>query len=98
MHGTNPSVSWWAWGGRVCQNGHFCGRSTRRTGSIALDPTPGARDTPAPMRIVQRYIFFELLKVFGLALSVLTLLFILGGLIREAQEQGLKPAQVVQIV
>jgi lipopolysaccharide export system permease protein len=50
------------------------------------------------MRIVQRYIFFELLKVFGLALGILTLLFILGGLVREAQEQGLKPAQVVQII
>ncbi len=50
------------------------------------------------MSIFQRYILAELLKVFGLALGILTLVFILLGLVREAQEQGLSPAQVVQLI
>ena len=50
------------------------------------------------MSIFHRYVLTELLKVFGLALGVLTLIFILLGLVREAQEQGLAPAQVVQLI
>lgn len=50
------------------------------------------------MGIVQRYIIVELLKVFAVALSVLTLIFLLIGLVREGREQGLELAQVIQLV
>jgi len=50
------------------------------------------------MGIVQRYIIAELLKVFTVSLSVLTLIIILVGLVREARDQGLEPAQVIQLV
>jgi lipopolysaccharide export system permease protein len=50
------------------------------------------------MRLIQRYILFELLKIFSITLTILTLLFVLGGLVREGREQGLEPAQVLQLV
>lgn len=50
------------------------------------------------MRLISRYILFELLKVFGISLAIMTLMFILIGLVREANEQGLEAAQVVQII
>lgn len=50
------------------------------------------------LRLIHRYIVYELLKVFSVALSILTLLFVLGGLVREGREQGLEPAQVLQLV
>ncbi|MBL9092791.1 MAG: LptF/LptG family permease [Planctomycetaceae bacterium] len=50
------------------------------------------------MRLISRYILFELLKVFGLALGIMTLMFILIGLVREANEQGLHLTQIVQII
>ena len=50
------------------------------------------------MRMLSRYILFELLKVFGLTLGIMTLMFILIGLVREANEQGLEPTQVIQII
>ncbi len=56
------------------------------------------RETTRPMKILTRYILFELLKVFSLTLGIMTLMFILIGLVREANEQGLDPSQVVQII
>lgn len=50
------------------------------------------------MGVVQRYIIAELTKVFTVSLSVLTLIFLLIGLVREARDQGLELAQVVQLV
>lgn len=50
------------------------------------------------MRLIHRYIVFELLKVFSATLSIMTLIFILVGVVREGREQGLEPAQVMQIV
>lgn len=50
------------------------------------------------MGIIGRYVLSELLKVFTLSLGVLTLLFIIVGLVREARDQGLEPAQVLQLI
>ncbi|MCE9604871.1 MAG: LptF/LptG family permease [Planctomycetia bacterium] len=50
------------------------------------------------MGIISRYVLFELLKIFSLSLGVLTLLFILIGLVKEARAQGLEPQQVVQLI
>lgn len=50
------------------------------------------------MGIIGRYVLSELLKVFTLSLGVLTLLFIVVGLVREARDQGLEPTQVVQLI
>jgi lipopolysaccharide export system permease protein len=56
------------------------------------------RDRRPAMRLLQRYILFELLKVFGLLLSVLTVLLVFVGVFREATESGLGPAQALQIL
>lgn len=50
------------------------------------------------MGIIGRYVLSELLKIFTLSLGVLTLLFIIVGLVREARDQGLEPTQVVQLI
>ncbi len=50
------------------------------------------------MRLLQRYILFELIKVFGFLLSVLTILLVFVGVFREATESGLGPAQALQIL
>lgn len=50
------------------------------------------------MSLLSRYILFELIKVFGVTLLVLTFGFIMFGLMREAQEQGLDLRQVLQII
>jgi len=50
------------------------------------------------MRLLQRYILFELLKVFSFLLSILTILLVFVGVFREATEKGLGPAQAAQIL
>lgn len=50
------------------------------------------------MRLLQRYILFELLKVFGFLLSILTVLLVFVGVFREASENGLGPAQALKIL
>lgn len=50
------------------------------------------------MQLITRYILAELLKVFFVTLSVLTIVVILVGLVREAKEQGLEVTQVVRII
>jgi lipopolysaccharide export system permease protein len=50
------------------------------------------------MRLLQRYILFELLRVFLLLLSILTVLLVFVGVFREVSESGLGPAQVLQIL
>lgn len=50
------------------------------------------------MGIIGRYVLSELLKIFTLSLGVLTLLFIIFGLVKEAREQGLEPQQVLQLI
>jgi len=50
------------------------------------------------MRLLQRYILSELLKVFGFLLSILTVLLVFVGVFREATASGLGPAQALQIL
>jgi lipopolysaccharide export system permease protein len=48
--------------------------------------------------ILHRMIFWELLRVFLLALVTLTGLFLLGGLVSEATQRGLAPSQVLMVI
>ena len=50
------------------------------------------------MRLLQRYILFELLKVFSFLLVILTILLVFVGGFQEASENGLGPAQTLQIL
>lgn len=50
------------------------------------------------MRLLTRYVLAELLKVFLLALTALTVLIIIGGVVREAVIQSLPPAQVIWLI
>ena len=50
------------------------------------------------MRLLQRYILFELLKVFSFLLVILTVLLVFVGGFQEASENGLGPAQTLQIL
>lgn len=58
----------------------------------------GDDDTPAAMRILTRYVLFELLKVFSVTLTALTLIMLIFFVVEKALEQGLAPAQFVQLV
>lgn len=48
--------------------------------------------------ILQRYIFGELLKVFVLVLTVLTVLLVFVGVFQQATERGLGPLQLLQVL
>lgn len=50
-----------------------------------------------PMHILSRYVLIELLKVFLVALTVLTAVIMLVGVVREAASQGLGPAQIARL-
>jgi lipopolysaccharide export system permease protein len=50
------------------------------------------------MRLLQRYILVELIRVFLFILSVLTPLLVFFGVFREATERGLGPDQTLQIL
>ncbi|MCA9117964.1 MAG: LptF/LptG family permease [Planctomycetaceae bacterium] len=50
------------------------------------------------MRLLQKYILLELLKVFGFVLSVLTILLVFIGVFREVSESGLGPFQAMKIL
>jgi lipopolysaccharide export system permease protein len=50
------------------------------------------------IKILHWMIFWELLKVFILALVALTGLFLLAGLVQEAAQRGLSPGQIVSIL
>jgi len=54
--------------------------------------------TPAAMRIISRYVLWELLQVFLVALTALTLFMLVVGLVREAQQQGLGLIQILMLV
>lgn len=49
-------------------------------------------------KTLDRMIFFELLKVFLLALGSLTGLFLLAGVIQQAAQMGLSPMQILAII
>jgi len=55
---------------------------------------PGAR----LMKLLQRYIFGELVRVFSLLVTVLTVMLVFLGLFREATDRGLGAMQVLQII
>lgn len=48
--------------------------------------------------ILQRMIFWELVRVFLFALCGLTGLFMLGGVVQEASQRGLTPPQILQVI
>lgn len=48
--------------------------------------------------LLQRYIFGELLKVFVLVLTVLTVLLVFVGVFQQATERGLGPLQLLQVL
>lgn len=50
------------------------------------------------MRLLTRYVFSELVKVFVLALTAFTLVVLIGVVAREAMLQSLPPAQVLRLV
>lgn len=50
------------------------------------------------MSLLTRYVLAELLKIFLLALTVLTLLMLVYGLVKQARDQGLGPEQVVRLI
>jgi lipopolysaccharide export system permease protein len=50
------------------------------------------------MRILTAYVLSEVTKIFLVALSALTLMMILVGVVKEARDQGLEPRQVIQII
>jgi lipopolysaccharide export system permease protein len=50
------------------------------------------------MRILTRYLVSQLTKLFLLALTALTALFLLGGLVNEAIKQNLPPAAVLRLI
>lgn len=50
------------------------------------------------MRIMQRYVLRELLRMFGALLTVLTLALVVVGVVGEALKSGLGPQQILQIL
>lgn len=50
------------------------------------------------MKLLQRYIFGELVRVFSLLVVVLTIMLVFVGLFREATERGLGLVQILQIM
>lgn len=50
------------------------------------------------MRLLTRYVYAELLKIFLVALTALTVLMLIYGLVKQAREQGLGPEQVLRLV
>src|SRR5258706_15795335 len=51
-----------------------------------------------PGTILQRVIMWELIRIFSITLVSLTALFLLGGLVAEASQRGLAPAQIFSIM
>jgi lipopolysaccharide export system permease protein len=51
-----------------------------------------------PVRLLTRYVLAELLKIFIAALTVLTMMLLVIGLVKQGREQGLGPAQIVRLV
>jgi len=59
---------------------------------------PEGRYTPPAMRILTRYVLWELLQVFLVTLTALTLFMLIVGLAKEAQQQGLGLLQIVLLI
>src|SRR6185437_6154844 len=63
-----------------------------------LDPCSQSEETPAAMRLLTRYVLWELLKVFLVALTVLTVVLLMYGLVKQAHDEGLGPQQVLMLI
>jgi lipopolysaccharide export system permease protein len=50
------------------------------------------------MRILPRYVLLELIKIFLVSLIAITLMMIIVGVVKQAADQGLGPAQVVRLL
>ena len=50
------------------------------------------------MRLLERYVFVELCRVFGVLLTLTTLLLVFVGVLGQVREHGLGPWQVVQVL
>ena len=50
------------------------------------------------MRLLTRYVLWELLKVFFVALTALTVMLLIVGLVKQARDEGLGPAQVLMLI
>src|ERR671936_1293661 len=50
------------------------------------------------MSILHRMILWELVKVFALSLLGITGILLMAGIVAEASQQGLSPAQVLEII
>ena len=66
----------------------WSGRTLRRAAGMMRPVVP----------LLQRYIFGELLKVFVLVLTVLTVLLVFVGVFQQATERGLGPLQLLQVL
>src|SRR5689334_18167924 len=50
------------------------------------------------MRLLQRYVLNDLLRIFGLAITVLTMLLVVMGVVQEAAKNGLGAQQILKIL
>jgi lipopolysaccharide export system permease protein len=48
--------------------------------------------------ILQRYVLLELLRVFALSLTAITGILVMAGIVAEASQQGLGPAQIIKLL
>ena len=48
--------------------------------------------------ILQRMIFLELVKIFALSLLGITGILVMAGIVAEASQQGLNPAQILMVI
>ena len=51
-----------------------------------------------PMRLLERHIFFQLVRVFTVMLIVMTCLLVFVGAFGQMREKGLSPAQAIAIL
>ena len=58
----------------------------------------GARGWGYSVRILQRYVLADLIRVFLLALAAVTTIFVMGGVVSEAAKSGFGPVQILLIL
>jgi lipopolysaccharide export system permease protein len=75
----------------------IAGLATRRLDSGRLDAGL-TQETPVYWSILHRMIFWELARVFLLALVALTGMLVMGGIVAEATQRGLGPLQLLMAI